>query len=182
MAQIQIHVCCLPANGILNLSWALFCRQLNVSHWSDSEFQVQQSLTESFSLCIGEFSLSIGQSEVNKPIIVPHSICLSTTCMVLSAIMKNQQFHLKVPAEEVSLIWPVTPQETSLLRTDFRGPCRWVIELTGFFAVTGCSRNYFWSAIVLVRCSYVSVFLQSSSLHHFVIAPLRNSLTVKFRK
>ena len=51
-----------------------------------------------------------------------------------------------------------------------------------FFAVTGCSRNYFWSAIVLVRCSYVSVFLQSSSLHHFVIAPLRNSVTVKFRK
>ena len=89
----------------------------------------------------------------------------------------------KSTAEEVSLIWPVTPWElTSLLRTDFRGPCWWVIELTGFFAVTGCSRNYFWSAIVLAPCSYVSVFLQSSSLHHFVIAPLRNSLTVKFRK
>ena len=75
---------------------------------------------------------------------------------------------LKVPskttAEEDSLKWPVTPLETSLLRTDFRGPCRWVVELTGFLCC-------FWVKQELIL---VPLFFQPSALHHFVIVPLRN--------
>ena len=84
-----------------------------------------------------------------------------------SPLSNNEK--LKVPSklllhEEVSLKWPVTPWETPLSRTDFRGPCRWLVKLTGFLCC-------FW---VKQELFLVPLFFQPSALYHFVIVPLRN--------